>query len=105
MKALPGNGLSRRLHTQNDKKRNKMKKTLFFIKYLNYRMCISKGKFPANKETDMTKTETTRRLKSEVSQPKSALLRILRTIERDGLRKDADQLSNIIARLEDWQNR
>ena len=53
----------------------------------------------------MTKTEATRRLKSEVSQPKSALLRILRTMERDGLRKDADQLSNIIARLEDWQNR
>ena len=53
----------------------------------------------------MTKTETTRRLKSEASQPKSALLRILRMIERNGLRKDADQLSNIIARLEDWQNR
>jgi hypothetical protein len=48
----PENGLSRRLHTQNDKKRNKMKKTLFFIKYLNYRMCISKGIFPANKEPD-----------------------------------------------------
>jgi hypothetical protein len=45
-----------------------------------------------------------RRLKQS-RQPKSALLRILRTIERDGLRKDADQLSNIIARLEDWQNR
>jgi hypothetical protein len=52
MKALLENGLSKRLHTQNDKKRNKMKKTLFFIKYLNYRMCISKGIFPANKEPD-----------------------------------------------------
>ena len=53
----------------------------------------------------MTKTETTRRLKSEVSQHKSRLLDILRRMERDGLRRDADQLSSIIGRLEDWQNR
>jgi len=53
----------------------------------------------------MTKTETTRRLKSEVSQHKSRLLVILNQMHRDGLKRDADQLGNIIARLEDWQNR
>jgi hypothetical protein len=41
-----------RLNTQNDKKREQMKKTLFFSNYLNYRMCISQGIFPANRETD-----------------------------------------------------
>jgi hypothetical protein len=82
-----------------------MKKTLYRIKGSFYKGGISKGIVPPTRSLIMTKTETTRRLKSGVSQPKSALLRILRTIERDGLRKDADQLSNIIARLEDWQNR
>jgi DNA polymerase I-like protein with 3'-5' exonuclease and polymerase domains len=53
----------------------------------------------------MTKTEATRRLKSEVSQYKSRLLDVLRRMERDGLKRDADQLSNIIGRLEDWQQR
>jgi hypothetical protein len=37
---------------QNDKKRRELKKTLFFIKNMDYRMCISQGIFPANMETD-----------------------------------------------------
>jgi hypothetical protein len=82
-----------------------MKKELDRINEYFYKGASARGRSPPTWRLIMTKTETTRRLKSEVSQPKSALLRILRTIERDGLRKDADQLSNIIARLEDWQNR
>ena len=52
-----------------------------------------------------TKAEATRRLKREVSSPKSKLLDILRQIESHGLAKDAHQLGNIIALLEDWQNK
>ena len=54
----------------------------------------------------MTRTEKSREIKrSDISPIKSRLLDVLRKIERDGLKRDADQLSNIIARLEDWQNR
>lgn len=53
----------------------------------------------------MTKFEETQRLKREVSPIKSRLIDILNKIERNGLKRDADQLSNIISRLEDWQNR
>lgn len=52
----------------------------------------------------MTKTEASRNLKRQLSPIKSNLLGLLRQIERDGLKRDADQLGNIIARLEDWQN-
>lgn len=53
----------------------------------------------------MTKAEASNRIKADVSYIKSNLLDVLRKIERDGLKRDADQLANIIARLEDWQNR
>jgi hypothetical protein len=54
----------------------------------------------------MTRAEHTRRIKREEINPaKSRLLDALRKLERDGLKRDAEQLSNIIARLEDWQNR
>jgi len=52
----------------------------------------------------MTKTEKTRSLKSEISSPKSALLSILRKMESDGLSREAERLSNIIGRLEYFQN-
>jgi hypothetical protein len=53
----------------------------------------------------MTKFEETRRIKREASPIKSRLLDLLRQIESKGLKRDADQLSNIIGRLEDWQNK
>jgi DNA polymerase I-like protein with 3'-5' exonuclease and polymerase domains len=53
----------------------------------------------------MTKTEVTRFLKRDISPIKSQLLSILSKMERDGLKRDADQLGSIIARLEDFQNR
>ncbi len=53
----------------------------------------------------MTKFEETRRLKREVSPIKSRLISILGEMERKGLKRDADQLSSIICRLEDWQNK
>jgi hypothetical protein len=52
----------------------------------------------------MNKTETSRRVKSEVSPIKSRLLDLLRKLESGGLAKDARRLGNIIANLEDWQN-
>ena len=52
-----------------------------------------------------TKAEATRNLKREASAAKTRLLDILRKMESHGLAKDAYQLGNIIARLEDWQNK
>lgn len=53
----------------------------------------------------MTKAEKSRQLKSDVSPIKHRLMDILAKIEREGLKRDADALGSIIARLEDWQNR
>ena len=53
----------------------------------------------------MTKTARTAELKKQINSIKSDLLRILGAIEREGLARDAKTLGNIIARLEDWQNR
>jgi hypothetical protein len=54
----------------------------------------------------MTRTENSRRIKREIiSSPKSALISVLRRLESDGLKRDANALGNIIARLEDFQNR
>lgn len=54
----------------------------------------------------MTRAEKTREIKRNyINSTKTRLLDALRKIERDGLKRDADQLGNIIARLEDWQRR
>jgi len=82
-----------------------MKKVLDRINGYFYKGASARGFSPPTWRLIMTKTETTRRLKSEVSQHKSRLLVILNQMHRDGLKRDADQLGNIIARLEDWQNR
>lgn len=54
----------------------------------------------------MTKSqrEELKRLKSEISQPKSRLLDLLRRVEQISP-SQGDQLARIIGRLEDWQNK
>lgn len=53
----------------------------------------------------MSKAEVSRRCKQDVSPIKHRLMDVLAKIEREGLKRDADALGSIIARLEDWQNR
>ena len=53
----------------------------------------------------MTKTKRTAELKRQIDPIKSDLLRVLGAMNREGLARDAETLGNIIARLEDWQNR
>jgi hypothetical protein len=53
----------------------------------------------------VNKTEKTRALKREISGPKSQLLSIYSRMQSGGLARDAEQFGNIIARLEDFQNR
>ena len=52
----------------------------------------------------MGKREETLHLKREANSPKSRLLEIMNRMERDGLKREANRLGSIIARLEDWQN-
>lgn len=55
----------------------------------------------------MTKQYRTHSIKRDgrVNRAKSELLNVLRDIESSGLAREALALSNIIGRLEDWQNR
>ena len=61
---------------------------------------------PADRRMMMTRAEKSRQIKrGDVNSIKHRLMDVLAKIERDGLKRDADQLGNIIARLEDWQHR
>ena len=53
----------------------------------------------------MTKAERTAELKKQINPIKSELLYILGALDREGLASAAKTLGNIIARLEDFQNR
>lgn len=46
-----------------------------------------------------------RHAKSEASSPKSRLISLASDLRRAGSNREANSLENIIARLEEWQNR